>query len=167
MSCLLDSHPEIISLLENDLIDQDCQPTGRKGLSVESVFRCLLLKKLTGAPYEMLAFYLSDSASYRSFARIDHHQVPGKSSLQANIRRIKPQTLKAVFDALAVKAFEIGRINPKIIRIDSTVVKIGVNNNSNFLPKVRFVKNSLKDFIVLSCYCRVNIGIYCLVLSDG
>ncbi len=42
MSDILDAHPEWIDLIADDLIRKDVTATGRLGLSVESVFRCLL-----------------------------------------------------------------------------------------------------------------------------
>ena len=71
----------------------------------------------------MLAFYLADSHSYRAFARLDRACRPGKSALSCNIRRPRPQTLKAVFDKLAVKTFDDGRMTIDTLRLDSTVVK--------------------------------------------
>ena len=52
LSAKLDQHPELLTLIESDLLTQGTKPTGRKGLSVESIFRCLLLKQITGASYD-------------------------------------------------------------------------------------------------------------------
>ena len=126
LSCLLDDHPEILRLLENDLLSDGTKPTGQKGLSVESIFRCLLLKQITGVSYEMLAFHLADSNSYRAFARLGRDCRPGKSALSCNIRRIRPETLRAIFENLAVKTFDDGRIDIDLLRMDSTVVKSNI-----------------------------------------
>ncbi len=126
LSFFLDQHPDLLTLLEKDLIADEVQPTGRKGLSVESVFRCLLLKQITRVSYEMLAFHLADSQSYRTFARLDRDCQPGKSALNANIRRISPDTLKAVFEAITVRAFEEGNIDIDLLRLDSSVVKSNI-----------------------------------------
>ena len=55
-----DEHSKILSLIEPDLIDKSRKKVGRCGLTVESIFRCLLLKKQLGVSYEQLAFHLSD-----------------------------------------------------------------------------------------------------------
>lgn len=68
LSRVLDDHPEILPLLDKDFRTVGTQSTGRKGLSVESTFRCMLLKQITGVSYEMLAFHLADSSSYRAYA---------------------------------------------------------------------------------------------------
>jgi len=119
----LDQHPELLSLIEDDLLTQGAQPTGRRGLSVESIFRCLLLKQIIGVSYEQLSFLLTDSQSYRTFARLDLDCHPGKSALCTNIRRVRPQTLQAVFESLTLSTFNEGVMDPELTRLDSTVVK--------------------------------------------
>ena len=122
LSSLLDKHPEILSIIEEDLVDKSCKPVGRTGLSVESIFRCMILKQQMGLSYEKLAFHLSDSMSYRTFARLPQHLMPKKSCLQATIRRIKPETLEKVHRLLAVDWLENQHISLEKLRIDSTVV---------------------------------------------
>ncbi|MGV0036249.1 MAG: ISNCY family transposase [Candidatus Azotimanducaceae bacterium WSBS_2022_MAG_OTU7] len=119
---LLDQHPEILSLIKKDLINPSLKPVGRSGLTVENIFRCLLLKQDFGLSYEQLAFHLSDSMTCRSFTRLAPHLSPGKSCLQATIRRIKPETLEAVHNLLAVNWHEQGKLSLAQLRIDSTVV---------------------------------------------
>jgi IS5 family transposase len=126
LSCLLDEHPELLGELEKDFATDRAQPTGRRGLSVESIFRCMLLKQITGVSYAMLAFHLADSHSYRSFARLDRDCYPGKSALSSNIRRMRPQTLKTVFEKLGVSAFEQGALEVNLLRLDSSVVKSNI-----------------------------------------
>ena len=126
LSDLLDSHPELLKLIEKDLLTAGAQATGRKGLSVESIFRCMLLKQITGVSYKMLAFHLTDSHSYRAFARLDRNVYPGKSVLSGNIRRLSAEILEKVFGALSGKIFEGGMINMDLLRLDSTVVKSNI-----------------------------------------
>lgn len=127
LSQMLDAHQsDILPLLEEDFRLESAKPTGRKGLSVESTFRCMMLKQITGVSYEMLAFHLADSSSYRAFARLERDCQPGKSALSVNIRRLKPKTLQAVFNRLGVAAFEQGIMKVDCLRIDSTVVRSNI-----------------------------------------
>lgn len=126
LSSLLDDHPEILAELEQDLLSDGAQPTGRRGLSVESIFRCMLLKQITGVSYEMLAFHLADSHSYRSFARLDRDCCPSRSTLSGNIRRMRSKTLKAVFEKLGTRIFNQGTMDINLLRLDSTVVKSNI-----------------------------------------
>ncbi len=122
LSSLLDEHPKILRLIEKDLVDQSLTPVGRRGLTVENVFRCLLLKQQLGVSYEQLAFHLSDSVSYRTFVRLPGHLMPKKSCLQSTIRSIKPETLEKVHQTLSVDWLEKRKLSLEKLRIDSTVV---------------------------------------------
>lgn len=126
LSALLDEYPEILTLIEQDLVGSSLKPVGRKGLTVESIFRSLLLKQQMKVSYEQLAFHLSDSMSCRTFVRLPDHECPKKSSLQSTIRRIKPETLEKVYQALTVHSFEKGDISLEKLRVDSTVVKSNI-----------------------------------------
>lgn len=123
---LLDRQPQILSLIEKDLVNTSLKPLGRTGLTVENVFRCLLLKQHLGVSYERLAFNLSDSMSYRSFARLAPNLSPKKSCLQSTIRQIKPETLEAVHNMLAADWLGKGNLSLAQLRIDSTVVKSNI-----------------------------------------
>ena len=94
LSNLLDSHPTLLTLVECDFRRDDTSETGANGLSVESVFRCLLLKQILQVSYEKLAFHLSDSLTYRTFARLTSEQFPSRAGLHSAIRQIKSETLQ-------------------------------------------------------------------------
>ena len=126
LSSLLDDYPEILTLIEKDLIDDSLRPVGRSGLTVENVFRCLLLKQQLGVSYERLAFHLADSISYRTFVRLPAHSMPKKSCLQSTIRSIRPETLTQVHQLLSVDWCDKGDISLEKVRIDSTVVKSNI-----------------------------------------
>jgi IS5 family transposase len=123
LSCILDEHTEILTLIEKDLIDTSVKKVGRNGLSVESVFRCLLLKQQLQVSYEQLSFHLSDSMSYRAFTRIPEGMSPSRSGLQSTIRSVRPETLEKVFDLLSIRWVDEGKMSLEKSRIDSTVVK--------------------------------------------
>jgi IS5 family transposase len=109
----LDEHAEILPLIEKDLVGPLVKKVGRSGLSVESVFRCLLLKQQLQVSYEQLSFHLSDSMSYRTFTRLSEGLSPSSSGLQSTIRSIRPETLKKVYEALSIKWVEEGKMSLK------------------------------------------------------
>jgi IS5 family transposase len=132
LSSILDEHElAILPLIEQDLIGQSTKNVGRCGLTVESVFRCLLLKQILQMSYNQLAFHLSDSTSYRTFVRLADGVSPKKSSLQATIRKITAQTLEAVFKQLSLEYVCNGTMSLEKIRIDSTVVKTNIATPSD------------------------------------
>jgi len=122
LSNRLDQHPELLLLIAQDLIDASVENVGRKGLSVETIFRCLLLKQQLRISYEQLAFHLSDSMTYRTFARLPNRSTPSRSGLQSTIRSIKPETLEKVHEILLVNWLKEGVLSMDKLRIDSTVV---------------------------------------------
>jgi IS5 family transposase len=122
LSDLLDWHPKTLTLIAKDLLDESASNVGRCGLSVESIFRCLLLKQQLRVSYEQLSFHLSDSMTYRSFTRLAPDSMPSRSGLQSTIRRIKPETLEAIHGVLSQNWLEQGVLSMEKLRIDSTVV---------------------------------------------
>lgn len=70
MSQWLDSHPEILELVVEDLGSKKLKSTGRHGMSVETVLRAGILKQAWQVSYEKLSFHLEDSISCRSFVRL-------------------------------------------------------------------------------------------------
>ena len=63
-------------------------PAGAKGMTIEQVVRVAILKQLRQLGYEELYDELSDNISYRRFAKIHEGEVPGKTTLNENIKRI-------------------------------------------------------------------------------
>ena len=122
LSNILDQHPGILTLLTKDLIGESNSEVGRMGLSIDSIFRCLLLKQLLGISYEKLAFHLSDSMTFRTFARIPYDQSPSRSGLQSTIRKIEPETLEKVHQTLSKSWLQQNILSMDKLRIDSTVV---------------------------------------------
>lgn len=88
MSAILDDSPAILDIAAKCLIDGRKQDKGRKGLTVDSIVRAALLKQMMGLTYEELSFYLQDSVSYYSFARIGGQEGLSPASLQSCIKRL-------------------------------------------------------------------------------
>ena len=61
MSEWLDAHPKVLTPVMNDLCRRGLKPTGRRGLSAESVLRCAVLKQHRQLSYEELAFHRNRS----------------------------------------------------------------------------------------------------------
>jgi len=131
LSDLLDEHHEVLVLVEQDLFVPETTCTGANGLSVESVFRCLLLKQILQVSYEKLAFHLCDSPTYRTFARLTSEQMPSRSGLQSTIRQITPVTLEKINTVLIANWLEQGDLSVESLRIDSTVVLSNIHDPSD------------------------------------
>ncbi len=131
MSAWLDAHRAILTPVMNDLCRRGLKPTGRRGLSAESVVRCALLKQHRQLSYEELAFHLQDSASFQAFARVPAHARPSKSTLQRVIAAVQPATWESIHRTLMATAKQT-RIEPaQRVRIDSTVTDSDIHAPSD------------------------------------
>ena len=131
MSDWLDEHREVLDWVARDVRRRGLKPTGRSGLSVESVLRCALLKQHRQLSYEELAFHLYDSASFQAFARLPMHWCPKKSALQRVVSAIRPQTWERINGVLMGSARE-DRFEPgERVRIDSTVTDSPIHEPSD------------------------------------
>ena len=126
ISAQLDALPEILSLAAQDLGVVDCEPTGREGLTVESIVRASLLKQMMELTYQELSFYLDDSLTYRSFARI-HDGAPSSSALQSTISRISANTWEQINQLILLHAQCEGIEKARTVRIDSTVTETNIH----------------------------------------
>ncbi len=112
ISSLLDAHPKL-----NELVLQDLRSVtppagsdvGRGGMSAEQVLRALLVKQLNQFTYRELAFHLADSRSYRTFCQLGIIEpTPSKSTLAANIKAVKFETLEQINRELVSVAEDAG-----------------------------------------------------------
>lgn len=129
MSGILDAEPVIVELVYGDLIRGGIEAdNGREGMTAEQVLRALIMKQMNGFSYEELAFHLADSSSYRAFCRygFDEKSV-SKSTLQRNIKRVRPETLEAINQLLIRRACEEGIERGRKVRIDTTVMESNIH----------------------------------------
>jgi IS5 family transposase len=128
---LVEHSPKIAELIEADLIRGSSNPRrGRRGkMSAEQVLMALLIKQMNGFSYAVLAYHLADSRTYRAVCGFGiAEKVPSGSTLQRDIKRIRPQTLEAinriVLGSAAAKGIEKGRK----VRVDCTVVESNIHH---------------------------------------
>lgn len=137
MSEVLDELPEPVSLVHADLVPSGSRPDkGRKGMTAEQVLRALVIKQLNDFSYHELAFHVADSSCYRWFCRIGIGDAPPKkSTLQKNIKRIRPETLEAINRVLVKYAVARKIERGDKVRTDCTGVESNIHhpNDSSLL----------------------------------
>jgi IS5 family transposase len=125
MSALLDQLPEAVALVHDDLrcrAGKRIDPgKGRRGMTAEQVLRCAIAKQLNGWSYHELTYHLADSLSYQRFCRIGIGEVPKKSTLKRNLKRLRPETLEAINRLLLEHAKQAGIEKGRTVRTDCTV----------------------------------------------
>jgi IS5 family transposase len=127
ISRILDENPAMYELVYRDMVRTKRPDTGREGMTAEQVLRCVILKQYRNLSYEELAFHLEDSQSFRAFSRLRMGQRPGVSTLQENIKELRPRTWEAV-NGLVIRYAEAQRIEKgRKIRVDSTAVESNIH----------------------------------------
>ena len=129
MRAILDAHPEFARWVQGDLLAGGVTADrGRVGMSGEQVLRALVIKQANGFSYEQLAFHLADSQTYRAFCLIGFaEKPPKKSTLQRNIKLVRPETLERVNRALVHYAQKQGIEDGQRLRSDSTVIEASIH----------------------------------------
>jgi len=122
----LDSHPELLDRVAEDLQSAGGSNRGRRGLTIESVLRCAILKQYRQVDYRTLAFYLKDSVSFIEFARLGGRPAPSKSTLQGLISAIGAKTWEALQRCLLADARAKGVESGDAVRVDATVTDTAI-----------------------------------------
>jgi len=104
-----------------------CSPAGAKGMTIEQVVRVAILKQLRQLGYQELYDELNDNISYRRFAKIHECEVPGKTTLNENIKRISPNGWEEIHKVIIKTAKELGVEKGKRVRMDSTSVESNIH----------------------------------------
>lgn len=132
MSRVLDVIPRLADAVHVDLVAACDSRIGRPGMSADQVLRVFVLKQLTRASYEQLAFHLADSSTYARFCRFAlGSSTPRRSSLQENVQRVRPETWEAVNRELLRHAVELGVDDGSKVRGDCTVVDAAIHRPSD------------------------------------
>ena len=131
MSVWLDQNMDLLDWVAADINPHNVEDTGRKGLSVESVLRCALLKQYRQMTYKDLVFCLMDSASCQTFARLSLEWFPKKSVLQGCISAISAATWERINQRLLHGAQQAKVEKGEMLRIDSTVICAPIHEPSD------------------------------------
>jgi IS5 family transposase len=147
---ILDAHPEFARWVQADLLAGGiAADRGREGMSGEQVLRALVIKQANGFSYEQLAFHLGDSQSYRAFCLIGITESPPKrSTLQRNLKLVRPETLERINRAIVAYARAQGIEDGQRLRSDSTVIAAAIHaptDSSLLVDSVRVLTRLLRE----------------------
>jgi len=131
MSDWLDQNIDLLDWVAADVKRRNVEETGRKGLSIESVLRCAILKQYRQLSYEDLVFCLMDSSSCQTFARLTMVWFPKKATLQSCISAISDVTWEQINQRLLRSADKAKKEQGKMLRIDSTVTESPIHAPSD------------------------------------
>jgi IS5 family transposase len=125
---LLTSQPTIGELAAQDLIGGNSE-TGRPGMTGEEAVRALVLKQANQWSYSELWFQLHDSQTSRAFMGYGiGDQVPSRSALAENIKKLGAETLWAISRVVLEMAKQAGVENGRKVRVDTTAVETNIHH---------------------------------------
>lgn len=129
ISARLDALPKVSELVLEDLSRGLKDVTkGRNGMSADTVLRVVLVKQMRGFSYDLLAFHLADSQTYRGFCRIGLADTPpSASALQRDVKKIRPETLEQINRLLLGAAADDGIEKGRTVRVDCTVTETNIH----------------------------------------
>ena len=123
VSKIFDGDPAILDLVSNDLCGTASSGQSAPSLSAEQVLRVAILKNWHHLSYTDLAFHLSDSQSFRRFARLSGQETLSASRLRENIGRIQPATWRQINQLLDQWAARQGLERVRKRQADATAVE--------------------------------------------
>lgn len=148
MSASLDAHLDWLDWVQADVGDRNVEECGRKGLPIESVLRCAVLKQYRQLSYSERVFCLMDSAACQAFARLPMGWFPKKTVLQGTIGAIRPATWERINRQLLLSAQRGGVEKGRMVRVDSTVTDAPIHapsDNTLLWDSVRTVVRLLQQ----------------------
>jgi IS5 family transposase len=132
ISDILDANPRIAQWVWRDLNQtkngKPKRPGGARGMTAEQVLRFALVKMRLELSYRALADRVDDSIVLREFCRMPYEKVPVFTTLQENIKRLQPDTLREINAAVIRYAVEMNVEDGRRIRIDSTAVESNIHH---------------------------------------
>jgi len=144
ISDVLDANPQIAALVWDDLTTgkdgKRKKKTGARGMSAEQVLRFAIVQRYEDLSYRRLYDRVEDTVVLRKFCRAEFARIPAVSTLQENIKRLRPETLERVNGAIVLHAAREGVEDGKRVRIDTT----GVENNIHYPRDSRLLWDSVR-----------------------
>ena len=152
ISRMLDDNPGIARLVWRDLtIGEDGTPvadTGANGMTADQVLRFALVMMCESLAYRKLQERVEDSITLRAFCRVEFEEVPSFTTLNDNVRKLRPATLKAINDIVVLYAKELKIEDGSQVRIDTTAVESNIHyplDSRQLSDTVRVVARILQD----------------------
>jgi IS5 family transposase len=132
VSQILDDNPSFAKQVWDDLcrgkdggLKKD---VGAKGMTADQILRFALVKMTEELSWRGLAERVDDSIVLRAFCRIPFGKIPRFTTLQENIKRVRPQTLQSINDELMGYALREGVESAQRVRLDSTATETNIHH---------------------------------------
>jgi IS5 family transposase len=132
VSDILDDNPSFAQWVWEDLCrDKNGVPrkkVGAKGMTAEQILRFAVVKMTEELTWRGLAERVDDSIVLREFCRIPFGKIPCFTTLQENIKRVRPETLHHINNELMRCAVCAGVESAQRVRLDSTTTETNIHH---------------------------------------
>ena len=129
---ILDANPSIAQQVWDDLKRNEKggekKLTGARGMTAEQVVRFAIVKMKEQLSYRDLQARVADSIGLREFCLVDFREAPAFTTLQENIKRIRPETWTVLNGIVIQYACTQGVEDGQQIRVDTTAVKSDIHH---------------------------------------
>jgi IS5 family transposase len=124
----LDAQAELIERVRDDLVRGLRQPhTGRDGLTAEQTLRAYVLKHVKNWDLRELRDRTADGFTLRIFTRFFSAPVPTHTAFHRAFCRLRPETVRALNEAVVRAAVAQGLEGGQWLRSDTTVVETNIH----------------------------------------
>jgi IS5 family transposase len=129
ISQVLDANAEILAAVHRDLAKlSQGGSKGRKGdYTSENILRALIVQHLEGLPFRETVIRIGSDPFLQDFLRMRKRAVMDFGFLDKCFLAIRPQTWRKVNELLGRYGVAEGKVNPAIIRSDTTVVESNIH----------------------------------------
>lgn len=132
VSQILDAHTSFAQGVWDDLCrgknGVPKKSVGAKGMTADQVLRFAIVKMTEELSWRALAERVDDSIVLREFCHIPFDKIPRFTTLQGNIKRVRPETLQRIHDELMGYAVREGVESAQRVRIDSTATETNIHH---------------------------------------
>lgn len=129
---ILEDNPDISVMVWNDLsVKKDGalkKNTGAKGMTASQILRFAIVKMREGLSYRRLHDRVDDSITLREFCDVPFSEIPAFTTLQENIKKLRPATLERINDAIIRYAREKKVEDGAEIRVDASAVECNIHH---------------------------------------
>jgi transposase, IS5 family len=129
ISSTLDKNPVLLDWFAQDL--KGLSQGGRKGrqavYTAENLQRALIVHTIEGMDLRGTIILISESPFLQDFVRLGNRPVMDFTFLDRAFKAIRPGTWKKINEALTRHATETKRIDPRAIRVDTTVTETTIH----------------------------------------
>lgn len=130
ISVALDQVPQVLDEVHRDLLqltEGDRRRGRRADFSSETILRALIVMMVEGLSYREVIVRIADSDFLQDFIRTRKKAVMDHTFLNKAFKAIRPATWRRVNQLLAAHCVQEGDVDPRVVRIDTTVVECNIH----------------------------------------